>query len=69
MLVDTDDLAGPGDLAEEHGISLQLLNYWKKLPGFPEPLFPLSTGPVYSRFAVKEWVVEYRRAKLNSQAA
>lgn len=61
MLIDTDDLAAIGDLAREHGVGHSTMNYWSNQPGFPEPLTTLSFGKVYSRFAVREWVINRRR--------
>lgn len=64
MLVDTDDLAGVGDLVLEHGEGHSTINFWTTQPGFPEPLVILSCGKVYSRFAVREWIVARKRARL-----
>lgn len=61
MLVDSDDLAASGDLAEEHGVASSTIAYWYQHADFPAPIVKLSTGPVWSRFAVREWVATRRR--------
>lgn len=69
MLVDTDDLAGPGDLAREHGVVNSCIAFWSRQPGFPEPVVHLSCGPIFSRFAVREWVVARRQLQLAKKLA
>lgn len=69
MLVDSDDLAASGDLAKEHGVGSSTIAYWYQHPDFPAPITRLSTGPVWSRFAVREWVAARRRARLERELA
>lgn len=51
-----DDLAGPGDLAAEYGITRATVCNWQsRYPDFPAPLISLSSGPVFSRRQVRRW--------------
>ncbi|MFG3710835.1 hypothetical protein [Micromonospora sp. NPDC047730] len=51
-----EDLAALGDLASEFGVGNATVSNWTtRYPDFPRPLLELSTGPVYSRWQVRQW--------------
>lgn len=51
-----EDLAGIGDLAQDLGVGKAAVSNWtSRYPDFPAPLVTLSTGPVYSRWQVRQW--------------
>lgn len=61
VMIDSDDLAGPGDLAREHNVTVSSITFWATKDGFPAPLTVLSSGAVYSATAVREWLKENRK--------
>ncbi|MFF3857099.1 hypothetical protein [Micromonospora sp. NPDC002575] len=51
-----EDIAATGDLAKDYGVSNSTIANWStRYPDFPRPLLELSTGPVYSRWQVRQW--------------
>ncbi len=51
-----EDLAATGDLAQDLGVSKATVSNWTvRYADFPQPLVELSTGPVYSRWQVRQW--------------
>lgn len=51
-----EDLAATGDLADEYGVRTSTIVNWStRYASFPQPLATLSTGPVYSRWQVRQW--------------
>ncbi|MGC4886645.1 hypothetical protein [Micromonospora sp. DT227] len=53
---DLADLAGTGDLADEFEVNTATISNWTtRYPDFPRPLVELSSGPVYSKWQVRQW--------------
>ncbi|RKR92752.1 hypothetical protein BDK92_7231 [Micromonospora pisi] len=53
---DLSDLAATGDLASEFEVNNATISNWAaRYPDFPRPLATLSTGPVWSRWMVRQW--------------
>lgn len=53
---DLADLAATGDLARDYGVNNSTITNWTtRYPDFPQPLAILSTGPVWSRWMVRQW--------------
>jgi len=64
MLIDSDDLAGSGELAARHGVVNSMISQWRRRPGFPAPVLNLLCGPVYSITAVDDWLKENRTPRV-----
>lgn len=52
------ELGGVAEIAAEFGVPRTTVSMWsyrRRTSGFPEPLAPLSMGPVYDMAAVRAW--------------
>lgn len=56
-----DDLIGVAEIVRMYGMSKALLCHWhKEAKGFPRPIAILKMGPLFSKTAIRKWMIEHR---------
>jgi hypothetical protein len=61
-MVDTEDLGGPAEIAEDLGVDANTINQWKiRHADFPDPVVRLKCGYIWSRSEVRAWAVQTNR--------
>ena len=55
------DVWTSGDICRHYGISGSTLGYWRRQPGFPDPMrWARNTGGIWDPRLVRAWVRDYR---------